>query len=231
MTQDARLPAYIRAAVGSNRRPERDTARDALRRPGETLLFFGVEPGHQVGELNAGWGYFTGVLSGTVGEHGRVHAHTTQASIKRWGGKNPLEKRIARHGITNIDLLVGPMDAPGFPPGLDAVFSIMNYHDAVWTGANREAMNKAIFDALRSGGIFGIVDHAALPGRGTADCHELHRVERELVVEEVTAAGFALDAESNLLANPDDPCTGQVHDKSVRDRTHRFMLRFRKPGA
>lgn len=204
--------------------------RDALRRPAETLVFFGVAPGQQVGELNAGWGYFSGLLAEAVGESGLVHAHTTEASIRRWGGTNPLDKRIGRQGLTNLRTLVGPMEDPGFPPGLDAIFSVMCYHDAVWSGVDRAAMNRALFTALKPGGILGIIDHHARPGRGAEDCHAIHRVDRQLVIDEVTAAGFVLDAESDLLANPDDPCTGDVHPRAIRDRTHRFMLRFRRPG-
>jgi len=226
----AQWPEHVRAAVVSDRRPERDLARDALRRPAETLIFFGVQPGQRVAELNAGWGYFSGLLAEAVAKDGRVYAHTTDASVKRWGGSNPIEKRIARTGISNIETIQAPMDAPALPGNLDAVFSIMNYHDAVWTGADRAAMNKAVFEALKPGGLFGIIDHHARPGRGTDDCHSIHRIERQVVVDEVTAAGFALSEESELLANQDDPCTGQVHDKEIRDRTHRFVLKFSKPA-
>lgn len=230
MTAAAQWPDHIRAAVLSHRRPERDVQRDALRRPAETLIFFEVAPGQQLGELNAGWGYFSGLLAEAVGEAGRVHAHTTEASIRRWGGTNPLEKRIARQGLGNLRTLVGPMEDPGFPPGLDAAFSIMCYHDAVWSGVDRAVMNRALYAALKPGGILGVIDHHARPGRGAEDCHSIHRVDRQLVVDEVTAAGFVLEAESDLLANPDDPCTEDVHPKGIRDRTHRFMLKFRRPG-
>jgi predicted methyltransferase len=216
--------------VLSHRRPERDVQRDALRRPAETLMFFEVAPGQQLGELNAGWGYFSGLLAAAVGDDGCVHAHTTEASIKRWGGTNPLDKRITRQGLANLHTLVAPMEAPGFPPGLDAIFSVMCYHDAVWSGVDRAAMNQAVFAALKPGGIFGVIDHHARPGRGAADCHAIHRVERQLVIDEVTAAGLVLEAESDLLANPDDPCSEDVHPRGIRDRTHRFMLRFRRPG-
>jgi predicted methyltransferase len=223
------IPDYIRAAVASPRRPQRDTDRDGGRRPAETLAFFGVKPGDRIAELNSGWGYMIGVLAEAVGPTGRVYSHSTEASNKRWNG-NPVEKRIAKAGLGNVELVLGTMDAPNLPGGLDAVFMIMNYHDSVWTQANRPAMNKAIYDALRPGGTFGVIDHHARPGRGTEDCHGIHRIEKSVVVEEVGAAGFRLEAESDILENPDDPCTGQVHEKDIRDRTHRFVLRFRKPG-
>src|SRR5690606_1316545 len=148
-------------------------------------------------------------------------------SMERWKG-NPVEKRIQKNDIRNVEPVIGTMDAPNLPDGLDAVFSVMNYHDAVWSGADRAAMNTAVYEALKPGGVFGIIDHWSRPGRGTADCKELHRIEKSVVVDEVQAAGFSLEGESDLLGNPDDPCTGGVHTPDIRDRTNRFMLKFRK---
>ena len=186
-----------------------------------------MAPGQTVAELNSGWGYITGLLSEIVGEDGTVYSHTTEASIKRWNG-NPVEKRIEKYGITNIETVVGTMDAPNLPGGLDAVLVIMNYHDAVWTGADRPALNRAVFEALKPGGIFGVIDHHAQAGHGTDDCQTIHRIEKQVVIDEVTAAGFDLESESDCLENPDDPCTEQVHGKEIRDHTHRFVLKFRK---
>ena len=172
--------------------------------------------------------FLAGILSEIVGDDGKVHSHTTEASIKRWNG-NPIEKRIEKNGIRNIEIVVGTMDAPGLPANLDAVLMIMNYHDAVWSGADRPAMNTAVFDALKSGGMFGVLDHQSGPGRGTEDCQTIHRIDKQVVIDEVTAAGFELEGESDILANPDDPRTGQVHAKDIRDLTDRFVLKFRKP--
>lgn len=222
------IPDYIRSAVSSDKRPDRDTARDEGRRPAELMAFFGIAPGQAVAELNSGWGYITGLLAEIVGDEGEVYSHTTEASIKRWNG-NPIEKRIEKNAIRNIEIVVGTMDAPGLPSDLDAVLMIMNYHDAVWSGADRPAMNKAIFDSLKSGGLFGVLDHQSQPGRGTEDCQSIHRIDKQVVIDEVSAGGFELDGESDILANPDDPRTGQVHEKEIRDRTDRFVLKFRKP--
>ena len=221
------VPDYILAAVASERRPDRDTARDGGRRPAEVLTFFEVTPGQTVAELNSGWGYVTGLLSEVVGGEGKVYSHTTEASIKRWNG-NPVEKRIEKYGLTNVETVVGTMDAPNLPSGLDAVLMIMNYHDAVWTKADRPALNLAVFEALKPGGIFGVIDHHAQAGHGIDDCQTIHRIEKQVVIDEVTAAGFQLASESDCLENPDDPCTEQVHGKEIRDHTHRFVLKFRK---
>ncbi len=109
---------------------------------------------------------------------------------------------------------------------------ILAYHDAVWMRTDRAAMNRAVFDALRSGGVYGIVDHNAAEGRGVADAESLHRIERSVVVQEVTAAGFRLDGESELLRNPADTRDWNAAPRAAADRrgtSDRFTLRFVKP--
>jgi predicted methyltransferase len=117
---------------------------------------------------------------------------------------------------------------------LDAVLFVLAYHDTVWMETDRAAMNRAIFEALRPGGVYGIVDHAAAEGRGVEDAQTLHRIERDVVVREAEAAGFVLDGEARFLENPDD-----AHDWSAapsaagdrRGRSDRFVLRFVKPAS
>jgi len=125
--------------------------------------------------------------------------------------------------------VIGEMESPNFPVKLDKVLIIMTYHDSVWTHVNRDEMNRSIFKTLSSGGIYGILDHHAKSGRGIDDCHSIHRIEKEFVVDEVLKAGFDLENESNLLENPDDNLTDMVFEKHIRDRTSRFLLRFKKP--
>ncbi len=224
------IPSHIQAAVDSPMRTAGDRARDEGRKPAEVMAFFDVQPGQRVAEINTGRGYFTALLSLIVGDAGRVYGITTEASVRRWKG-NPLDERIDKKGITNIETSVAPsMDAPGLPGDLDAVFLIMTYHDAIWSGADRSKLNKAVYDALKPGGLYGIIDHHAAQGHGTEDCESIHRVEKSVVVEEVTAAGFQLSAESDVLENPDDPLDAGVHSKEIRDHTHRFVLKFTKPA-
>jgi predicted methyltransferase len=91
-------------------------------------------------------------------------------------------------------------------------------------------MNAAIFRSLKPGGILAVVDHHAPAGTGTTVAKDHHRVERATVAQEVTAAGFVLADESSLLENPADPLNVLVFDKTVRHRTHRFALKFRRPN-
>jgi predicted methyltransferase len=114
------------------------------------------------------------------------------------------------------------------------VVFILAYHDTVWMETDRAAMNREIFEALRPGGVYGIVDHAAAPGHGVEDARTLHRIEREIVVAEVTAAGFELADEASFLANPDDAHDWNAAPSAAGERrgtSDRFVLLFRKPGG
>ena len=224
------LAQHLQAAVASGHRPDTDKKRDEGRKPAEVLAFFEIEPGQKVAELNAGRGYFSALLAEAVGPDGQVYAHSTEASVKRWKG-NPLQERIDECGYTQMECrITEKMEEPNLAPGLDAVFMIMNYHDAVWTGADRPKLLKAIWESLRPGGIFGIIDHHAAEGMGLSDCDKNHRIEKCVCVDEVAAAGFELEAESDILENSDDPMDCGVHGPKIRDHTHRFVLKFRRPA-
>ena len=123
--------------------------------------------------------------------------------------------------------------APEFPAGLDLVFTAQNYHDlhmGVFPGDTAEKVNAAVFQALKPGGLYVIIDHHAAAGSGHSAADGLHRMDVEAVKREVQAAGFVLDGESDVLVRTDDPMTANVFDPSIRGRTSQFMLRFRKPG-
>ena len=149
-------------------------------------------------------------------------------SVERWKG-NPIEKRLGEFPQDNMIPVVGEMESPNFPEQLDKIFNIMTYHDSVWTKADRGAMNSAIFESLNPDGVYGILDHNAKVGHGIDNCHDIHRIEKEFVIEEVTSAGFIFDQESSILENPEDELTDMVFEKHIRDRTSRFILKFKKP--
>ena len=221
------IPTHIQKAVSSKNRPASDQERDSLRKPGEVLRFFDVKEGDKIGELNAGRGYFSSIAAHAVGENGMVIAHTSPMSVKRWKG-NPIEKRLEEFPQSNLIPVVGDMESPNFPGHLDKIFNIMTYHDAVWTGVDRDRMNTSIFNTLRDAGIYGILDHHARPGQGKDDCQEIHRIEKEFVIDEILRAGFILEKESNLFENPEDDLTSMVFEKGIRDQTSRFLLCFKK---
>lgn len=228
---EIQVPEWVSTALASPRRGADEKARDDVRKIGQLMAFFGVAPGQKVADLMASRGYIAVLLAEIVGEKGKVYAHNSAQLLARFKGEPPIEKRIRETGLTNLVEIISELDNPGLPEGeLDAVFSMMFYHDSVWVGTDRARMNAAIFRSLKPGGIFAVVDHDALPGAGTTAAKDLHRIERQVVVDEATAAGFVLDAETDLLANPDDPRTMLVFDKSIKDHSHKFALRFRKPA-
>jgi len=87
----------------------------------------------------------------------------------------------------------------------------------------------AVFQALKPGGLFVVLDHSALAGSGTSATNTLHRIDAAVVKKEVTAAGFVFVGESNALRNPADPRTALVFDKAIRGHTDQFIYEFRKP--
>jgi predicted methyltransferase len=117
-----------------------------------------------------------------------------------------------------------------FPDGVDAVFNILYYHDLGPQEIDTAAMNKKLFDSLKPGGVYLIVDHKAEAGSGWRDAGTIHRIGVETIVQEVTAAGFVLETESDLLANPDDDRTAMVFAPGTRGATDRAVFVFRKPG-
>lgn len=215
----------IASAVASSDRPEADKARDADRKPAEMLAFAGVRPGMKVVELAPGGGYFTRLLSLAVGEHGYVYANSSRASAaaRTWAQTHP-----------NVSLQIGPVGAhPLAPEPVDLVWTTQNYHDFknVKLGASDAATvtNAAAFAALKPGGIYLISDHQGAPGTDATQTSTLHRIEDATVIREVEAAGFTLEARSDILRHPADDHTQKVFDSSVRGKTDQFVLRFRKP--
>jgi predicted methyltransferase len=138
--------------------------------------------------------------------------------------------------MKNVTAVVQPIDDP-FPPDvkdLDAVIFILNYHDTVWMKADRAKLNHAVLAALRPGGVFGIVDHSAAAGTGTRDSQTLHRIDEDVVKQEVTAAGFQLAGESDVLRNPADKRDWNASPRSAGERrgtSDRFVLKFVKPAS
>lgn len=219
---------YILTAVEHEHRPDSDRQRDQNRKPSEVLDFFKIQSTDKIGEINAGRGYFSSIMAYALQQGGLVYAHTSPMSVERWKG-NPIEKRLSEFPQDNLIPVVGEMESPNFPEKLDKIFNVMTYHDSVWTKADRSAMNRSIFDALITGGIYGILDHHAKSGHGINDCHSIHRIEKNFVIKEVEASGFILEEELNSLENHDDSLTSMVFEKEIRDRTSRFVLKFRKP--
>ena len=234
--EEVRVSEAIKAAVSDTSRPEDERARDPNRKPGEVLAFFGVEPGDTVADLMTGTGYYTEILCRLVGENGKVYAQNTPFLVNRFrqrlGPDGYWSQKFKTRPWQNAVKLVEELEDPGLPEGkLDLVMMALFYHDTYWQGVDREKMNRAVFRALKPGGVYGIIDHHAQPGSGDRDVQTLHRVDVELVKREIRAAGFVFEAESPILSHPEDTRDYNVFRdfQTNRDHTDRFVLRFRKP--
>jgi predicted methyltransferase len=227
---EAEIEQALRAAIDTEQRPADDRARDAARKPYEVLRFFEIRPGMHVADLGAGGGYMSEILARAVGPQGRVYVQNSPLVIERFAGK-ALGERLARlQDLGQIQRLDTEFDDPKLPAGeLDAAIMILFYHDTYWIKTDRPKMLRAIFDALEPGGVFGVIDHHAQAGSRDRDVQKLHRIDAELVKQEILAAGFVLDAESDILRHPEDDRSKNVFDPALRGQTDQFVYRFRKP--
>jgi predicted methyltransferase len=233
-TPSGDVPEAIRDAIAAQDRSEKDRALDAGRKPGEVLAFFKIAPGQRIAELFAATGYTTELMARVIGDSGKVYAQNTKEILDRFA-REPLTERLAKPVMKNTVSIEQPADKP-FPPdakNLDAVICILNYHDFVWLKVDRAKMNAAVFAALKPGGVYGVVDHSAEKGSGLRDVQTIHRIDEEEVKKEILAAGFKLDAESEVLRNAADTrdwnaSPGAAAEK--RGTSDRFTYRFIKPA-
>jgi predicted methyltransferase len=222
------IPQYITAAIADSARPAADSQRDAERKPAECLAFAGVKPGDQVIELAPGRGYYTRLLSAVVGPKGKVIA--VGSPPKPDAPPPPVQAIAADPHYSNVTVVLQPYAQVKLPSHTDVVWTTQNYHDFHNSpNLSVPTLNRAVFEALKHGGIYFVLDHAAEPGSGTRDTNTLHRIDEQTVKQEVTAAGFRLAGESDALRNKDDPHTAKVFDPSIRGHTDQFILKFRKP--
>ena len=230
----AGIPANIKAAVADSARPEADSARDANRKPAETLAFADVKAGQQVAELIPGGGYFSRIFAKAVGPKGHVTAlvppRPANAPADAPDRNAPIKALAADANYSNLSVEELAMGKVALAAPVDLVFTAQNYHDlhnvATLDVAN---FNKSVFDALKPGGLYVVLDHSAESGSGSRDTSTLHRIDADTVKQEVTAAGFVFVAASDVLKNSADTRTAKVFDPSVRGKTDQFILKFRKP--
>jgi len=222
------IPAYISAAVADSTRPAEDKQRDADRKPAETLAFAGVKPGDTVIEIAPGKGYYTRLLSAVVGPKGKVYAATSPP--KPDAPPPPVQAIAADPHYSNVTVSLQRVADLKLPQGVDLVWTSLNYHDFHnIPDVDVATINRAVFAALKPGGTYLVLDHAAEAGSGLRDTSTVHRIDEETVKQEVTAAGFKLIGESDILRNKSDPHTAKVFDPEIRGHTDQFVLKFKKP--
>jgi len=232
-TGEVVVPERIRAVVAAPNRSDADRALDSGRHPAEMLAFFEVSPGLRVAELGAGGGYTSELLARAVDPGGVVFAQNSRFILDRFAEK-PWSERLSKPVMQHVVRVDREFDDP-FPPeahDLDAVFIVLLYHDTVWMKVDRSKMNRAVFQALRPGGIYAVVDHSARPGAGLDDVQTLHRIEETTLKKEIEQAGFELAGEADFLRNPADARDWNDSPSAAGERrgtSDRFVVKFVKP--
>ena len=202
---------------------------DPLRKPAETLAFSGVRPGMIVGEFYPGGGYFTRMISDVVGPTGHVYGMENAG----WKGAVDANREMLAEGKwKNVSIDTQPFGTVKFPKPLDLAWVTQNYHDlkiAEYGKVDTVAFDREVYKALKPGGIYFILDHQGAPGMTDAQIEKLHRINRDVVVKEVTSAGFKLVAEGKFLHRPADDHTKSIFDKAIQGHTDQYALKFVKP--
>lgn len=218
-------------ALMDESRSAEDKARDGGRKPAEVMAFLGVEPGMTVIDVIAAGGYYTEVLSRTVGYRGKVYAQNPAAVLKFRDGANDkaLAARLRDNRLPNVIRWDKETTELGLEPNsIDLAITALNFHD-VYNSSGKEAgvgLSKLIFDVLKPGAVFGVIDHEGSPG---LDNTALHRMQGGLALEALLEAGFSIESTSGVLRNADDDHSKMVFDPSIRGKTDRFLIKAVKP--
>jgi len=202
----------------------------------ELIRFARVDAGSTVIDVYPGDGDWTRLFSEVVGPEGRVFSFVpTEIAALKTDQVGRMRTLAQEPGRENVEAVSADLVAmPEATQPADVLWMHLFYHDLHTAliqarGATAADFNRAVYERLKPGGSYVIVDHAAAAGSGTSDTKSLHRIDPATVREEVEAAGFVLDAESTLLANKDDPHSIKVFDPSIKGKTDRFAYRFVRP--
>ena len=216
-------PPDFQALMASPDRSEADRKNDVRRKPAQLLAFYEVRPGMRVADLGAIAGYNTELLARAVGPTGKVYAQ----NIPNYAAR--IDERMKKPVMQNVVPVVRAIDDP-LPPeatSLDLVTLNFFYHDTVTLGTDRARMNRAVFNALKPGGIYIVADHSGRPGTGAPETKSLHRMEESMERREIEAAGFRFIGDGGFLRNRDDPRDMPVFKSTIP--IDEFVLKFVKP--
>jgi predicted methyltransferase len=228
---DAAPPAAVMAAVADPGRPASDKALDSARKPAELMAFAGIKPGATVVDIFPG-AYWDRLFAKVVGPKGTVIAYESLEMAKAEKETLAPDGSAPLPGYPNVLAFSGPINSFKVMKPADVVWMRQNYHDLYdpFMGpADVAGLNRAVFNALKPGGVYVIVDHAAPSGSGIADTDTTHRIDPAVVKKDMAAAGFEFVGESDALRNPADTHTKLVFDDSIRGKTDQFVYVFRKP--
>ncbi|HEY2619930.1 MAG TPA: methyltransferase domain-containing protein [Acetobacteraceae bacterium] len=217
----ARAQDYA-AIVAAPDRSEADRQMDQRRHPVDLLSFTGAKTGWTVLDMGAGAGYSTELMARSVGSSGKVYGQTDEAAEQ-------LKARMTTPAMGNVTVLVRPYDdpVPADVHDLDLITYFFAYHDTTYMAVDRAKMDKALFAALRPGGVLVIADHSALPEDGATVGKKFHRIAEQTLRAEIEAVGFKFIADAAFLRHPEDARTNIVfHNPTPVDE---FVLKFQKP--
>jgi predicted methyltransferase len=230
---DMQIPAIVTAAVADVRRAAAQVKLDPARKPAQLLAFAELKAGDRVADFMPGNGYFTRIMSDVVGANGHVYAFLPMEQLANCAPSEVAGTKALEHDPSYANVSVLSAATANFNlASLDVVWTAQNYHDlhdSFMRPANVAALNRAFFKALKPGGIYLVIDHVAESGSGLRDTESLHRIDPLRLRKEIEAAGFLLDAQSDLLRHPQDDHTLSVFDGKVRGQTDQVVYRFRKP--
>ena len=224
----APVPDYYAKAVADATRPADDRAADAIRAPADTLFFAGIKPGMVVGELYPCGGYFSRMISDVVGPTGKVYGIDTS----RWKGCDTSTQKVVDEGHKNFSFTVNAFGEFTLPEKVDLFWITQNYHDLhikEYGTVDMAAFNKKVFDALKPGGTYFILDHQAAGTLSDDDIAKVHRIAKAQLIAEVEAAGFKLAGEGFFLNRAGDDHTKSIFDPAIRGKTDQYALKFVRP--
>jgi predicted methyltransferase len=231
--QDAPAPSpAIAAALADPARPQAERDRDSARHAAELLALAEVAPGKKVADFIMGGGYWSRILARAVGPQGHVYAYQPAEFIQFSPDYGTQQKAVAAAYPGVLTASSDSLAAFRFPEPLDLVLTVQNWHDLHLKQAPAGfagEVARRLFAALKPGGVLLVVDHVATADPAMTAPETLHRIDPAAARREIEAAGFVLEAQSPLLADPADPHSASVFDPAIRGRTDQFVFKFRKP--
>jgi predicted methyltransferase len=226
-------PVPTSTAMADPRRPAVDVALDTQRRGDAVLDLANIQPGWKVADIMQGAGYFTRLFVAKTGPTGKVYAWSPDefmlAKPVLYGDSLDILQKAYPDDIVTMRSAFNDL---AFPEPLDMIFTSQNYHDLYlkkFPADLAARMNRKVYEALKPGGIYVVVDHVANPETVDAP-NTVHRMDPVLIRREIEAAGFKFDGEHDALRKPADDHTVMVMRPEIRGKTDQIIYRFRKPG-
>lgn len=230
---DQQMQQRIQAQMQTPDRHKYDLPRDAGRQPYETFMFLGVKEGMTVLDVGAYAGYTSEMLAAAVGQAGKVYAHNTRRVLERFAEgyyQRTMNERLANNRLPNVVSHIAPYESFGLDGEVDVAFLGNMLHDFYYRDGKSRTLQflTSIRQALKPGGVLGVMDHVGSPARDNA---RLHRIEPQIARELLREAGFAIAGQSELFANPADDHTLMVYDELIYRRTDRFLIKAVVPAG